>query len=1812
MEPCSENQTDQPEADVFKRDVLSELSSTSNLQNSVLDEKEHLQVYLRVRPFSTAESNYGEARDCVTVESADTVLVKPPSSSLSARLSTEKSLPQTGQRFQFSQVYGPETTQKQLFEGTVKDLVKDVVNGGNSLVFTYGVTNAGKTFTFLGPDADAGILPRSIGVIFNSIKEHVFTGVTVKPHRCREFIRLTKEQQVEEILFKRNLFKQAKLEGNRGNASQLNSTIGTFHQGSIVETTVSADDRILLEVEEHTKFSVWVSFCEIYNENIHDLLEAVPSWSQKRPVLRLSQDIKGNSFVKDLRWVQVNSAEEAYSVMKLGKRNQSFSSTRLNQLSSRSHSIFSIRIMRLEDVGTLRVNSVSELCLCDLAGSERCAKTQNKGERLKEAGNINSSLLILGKCITALRHNQQAKLLQHVPYRESKLTHYLQGFFCGRGKACMIVNINQCASMYDETLNVLKFSAVAQKVVVLNTKVLPIMPERSSNNASFFIDGKLLKISRRSSLNAWETSLEDVQEDEGDEYEEEVSLMEDTTQCNSSEEDNIVIDKNTYQSQRALLAQLQDQLKKQSAESMQMEARLRDEICKEFSELFTEMQIGYNERLAREKDILEVREETRLEIFKKLIDKMAADGPIQDKQAMMDWELAQQEEQAPKRTGETSTKKEEKSSSLCQIEEKSLQVASLEKDVAQLQRLAELNSQSQSLPGEDCKTEQLQDALAAVEKEKQGREEALTALEFQTIGKEEALASLKEERKAREKTITALSELRQLHDDMLALFEEEKKSKETILATLEAERRAKGEAIAALAEERQQREEALGLKRTKTDNMEEQNEGIPVKTPEKGQQECDLLRQELNELTAKLEVTEKKVSTETERGEQVFLQLQAALKQPDQLSSELHEKTTQIQSLTQEVEGLKQELQTSVVSSGGMIDQLKEEASELLRSLAEEKEKNNSKNFQVTQLEKDLTTAKEQLSLEQLMSEKKLKELREKLDQQLSASKEDVKELRKKLEEKDGPSQRPLDELRAKLKEQERASKEEVERIKAKLKEQTQTSEKQTQQLKEKMQEQEAKSKEQLETLQHKLNEQQAASDQLLSQLKQQLSEHEQTAEKLRAELRVANTKCSTLEEHNQTKDRVLLNEQADRVIEMKKLLDEKEKLHEQKLTESVKTFTELQMKLSEKESEVALLQKGLKQAQERCEEEESQAVQETRRREVERRRELLATAHEAIALKDAELEKKTEEINRLRESAQQDADKVKSLAIDLQRKEDDSADLREKLADYKKQIQQVQKEISSMREEEKGLKQRLCDMEKSKKQLQADLASRDRTIQQLKDQSSDAKSEKMLQLYQKAHNDLDAKECVIQDMRLVLMEQEETQKKMEQGLEESHNRIQELSCEVERLKSVLVRKDCTNTIQADVPSNDLKAAKEEAAQAQENLKSCVERHRTERKNWMEEKLSLIGQAKEAEDKRNQEMKRYAEDRERYNRQHAQQESLLSQLAEKEETMEKWRKDRDTLVAALEVQLQKLLTSQAGKDKLIQQLQQNGPQLPQEGSSGVFVAELQAALSEREAEIQRLKEELKASTVHQDSNKKIKTNDNPMTKEESLESEVLIRKSRGRRDDRASVSSQGSASCPSVLDSLEISTENGRTSRFPRPELEISFSPLQPNRMALRRQGEQSAITVKITRSARKRKSNEMEKEEVVAENRRNTRTKVTPKMTPYQEEKSTLYGRHDSQSSRKEGTLQKIGDFLQSSPTLLGSKAKKVMGLVSGRGDLDSTATSSSLTPKAKKKKRKLYRPEISSPMDMPPHPIISREPEERESDHQIIKRRLRSRVIK
>uniref|UniRef100_A0A668ASG9 Kinesin family member 20Ba n=1 Tax=Myripristis murdjan TaxID=586833 RepID=A0A668ASG9_9TELE len=2088
MESCFNSRLERPEpvdVDDVKRNLSSEFSALPDSQSSTFEETEHLQVYLRIRPFTSAESDNGESQDCVTIEHPDMVLLKPPSSSLSVRLS-DKSLPQPVQRFQFSQVYGPDTTQRELFEGTVKGLVRDVLEGGNSLVFTYGVTNAGKTFTFLGPDGDAGILPRSLNVIFSSIEERVYTQMSIKPHRCREFVRLTKEQQAEEAVCKRSLLRQLK-ESEKSSAIQMSSTSKTILEGStMLGTTVVAEDNVSLEVESHTKFSVWVSFCEIYNENIHDLLELVPSGALKRTALRLSQDVRGNAFVKDLRWVQVNSAEEAYRVMMLGKRNQSFSSTKLNQLSSRSHSIFSIRILRIEDVGIPRVHTISELSLCDLAGSERCAKTQNKGKRLKEAGNINTSLLILGKCINALRHNQQAKLLQHVPFRESKLTHYLQGFFCGRGKACMIVNINQCASMYDETLNVLKFSALAQKVVVLTTRNIPIMPQRSAREVSLIInnaDRKALRGSRRTSLIGWESSLEDVQEDEDDEEDEEASLMEDTVQESDeddSDDDKVAIDKGTYQRQMALLKNLQVQLKKERAETMLLEARVREEVSREFSELFSEMQNDYNDRLAREREILEERAERRLEIFKNLVGKIANTGPSQDTEATektldldgmidsmssdlegikkaaeaahtclgsdrlrdqageseavedlgnkvleLNEQLRKVQEQLVHKTSElekltgcahqsnndlAETKKSLKSQELklselmeicnekdemisklqttmdqqvedatkdkdtlnsireeilhlkanctcfwsgekekpsnsrkrqidtqpdlegqpplkkdflgeaggedekvkrklcIQLQEKSSEVALLERREADLQKAVELASQQEkSNPHKDrlqeltvalgdaahtreqalndLREEQRghQEALAALEKEKKAKEDAFAALEYQTMQKEEVLASLEEEMKAREAAMAALEEERRAKEEGMAALEEEKRAREETMAALEEEKRAKEEAVATLAEEKKYLEKfasTMEFRRLKDEAQSalhtESKELRQLSEEQARLQEDGTLQQEAQEMTGKLEDMENEVTSQKVRAQQASVSLHVSPTQMEIHNKEIQQKSPQIHTLTWDVKGLKQDLEN--LSASATIererDHLKEEVCELSYHLANEKKENERKLRRIVELEHELTQAKEQTD-KQLTSDHQLEELTEKLNHQELVSKQQRQELEAKLKEQEVMSQKSLDELRGKLKQQEQVSKQELQQLRTKLEEQTQTSEKQVEELRQRLKEQEATCQQQAEEFKHKLSEQQAILHQEQDHFKQKLSQQEQTSDLLTAELKEARCKVEGLRNDASKSGVVELNSdlQADIALLMAKvtkmeedmdspceidvesevvvaselfqassnklasslrdtaaaidrLLQKKDGLMERKLAEKermcIDKEAELQKKLADKEAQVVSLQKKLQVAQEQREEEDSQAVKEARQREVERRRELLAVAEEAIAQKDAELEKRGQEIARLKESAKQESEKIKNISLDLQRKEDDTSDLREKLADSKKQINQVQKEISAMRNEEKGLKQKLADMEKAKKQLQSDLASRDRTVHQLKTQEKtfDSKSDQTLQLYQKACKDLEAKERVMEDMRLALTEQEETQEQMERVLEEKLDLIQELTDEVEKLKTMLQKQDSGENIahERESQSDDLRLAKLEAAQAQESLKLSTEKYQADRRKWLDEKMALIGQAKEAEDKRNQEMRKFADDRERHTRQQSQLESLLSQLAEKEQTMERWRQERDTLVAALEVQLQKLLSSNADKDKLIQQLHHTNNQLPQEscGIDGVSVAEMQAALSERDTEILQLKERLKALTTKgKETSTQTESEENPAEKPHS---ETIIRNSARRGDARASVSSQCSVGCPSVLDSSEISTENGRTSRFPKPELEISFSPLQPNRMALRRQGQDNPVTVKITRSARKRKSTEMEKDEMEAENRRNTKSRLTPKMTPHQEEGSSPAGGHDSHGStrsKKEGTLQKIGDFLQSSPTLLGTKAKKMMSLVSGRCDGHaeaSSSSSSSLSLTAKKSKRKLYRPQISSPMDIPSHPIISREPEEKESDHLIIKRRLRTRNAK
>ncbi|NWU90876.1 KI20A protein, partial [Upupa epops] len=606
-------------ADV-RKDLLSEFSAISpNLEGSqqavAEDTNGKLKVYLRVRPLKPTELEKGEDQGCVCIENSETLLLKAPKDSFTMR-STERGVGQAAHRFSFTRIFGPDVGQKLFFDETMKQVVKDVLNGHKWLVYTYGITNSGKTHTIQGSNKDGGILPRSLAVIFNSIGKQLYQSMDLKPCLSSEVIWLDSRQVRQEETKKQTLLRGGSweeelltpLKNSHSMESQLQATAGgSFDSGvaglsSSSQLTSNSDVSQTEELGPHwndsysvslshmgdVQFSIWVSFFEIYNELIYDLLEPVlPGQNRKRQTLRLCEDQTGNPYVKDLNWINVRDADEAWKLLTLGRKNQSFASTHMNQNSSRSHSVFSIRILHLRRGGGEVVPKISELSLCDLAGSERC-KDQKSGDRMKEANNINTSLHTLGRCIAALRQNQQSKLKQTVvPFRDSKLTRVFQGFFTGRGRSCMIVNINQCASTYDETLHVAKFSAIASQIVQVPPTKLGLPS----------IQSIIKEHSRRTSQGSEGVAKEEVESEDDSEDEADVSVYE--------KEDLLRI----VEAARELLVQEQQ-------EKLQLEMRLREEICNEMLEQMRQKEQWCSQHVDAQKELLEELYEDKLNNLK--------------------------------------------------------------------------------------------------------------------------------------------------------------------------------------------------------------------------------------------------------------------------------------------------------------------------------------------------------------------------------------------------------------------------------------------------------------------------------------------------------------------------------------------------------------------------------------------------------------------------------------------------------------------------------------------------------------------------------------------------------------------------------------------------------------------------------------------------------------------------------------------------------------------------------------------------------------------------------------------------------------------------------------------------------------------------------------------------------------------------------------------------------------------------------------------------------------------------------------------
>ncbi|KTF81648.1 hypothetical protein cypCar_00036058 [Cyprinus carpio] len=231
-----------------------------------------------------------------------------------------------------------------------------------------------------------------------------------------------------------------------------------------------------------TEFSVKVSLLEIYNEELFDLLSPAPDVTERLQLFDDPRNKRGVT-IKGLEEITVHNKNEVYQILERGAAKRKTASTLMNAYSSRSHSVFSVTIhMKEITLDGEELVKIGKLNLVDLAGSENIGRSGAVDKRAREAGNINQSLLTLGRVIKALVERGP-----HVPYRESKLTRILQDSLGGRTKTSIIATVSPASVNLEETLSTLDYANRA-KSIMNKPEVNQKLTKRTLIKASFFIE----------------------------------------------------------------------------------------------------------------------------------------------------------------------------------------------------------------------------------------------------------------------------------------------------------------------------------------------------------------------------------------------------------------------------------------------------------------------------------------------------------------------------------------------------------------------------------------------------------------------------------------------------------------------------------------------------------------------------------------------------------------------------------------------------------------------------------------------------------------------------------------------------------------------------------------------------------------------------------------------------------------------------------------------------------------------------------------------------------------------------------------------------------------------------------------------------------------------------------------------------------------------------------------------------------------------------------------------------------------------------
>ncbi|KAK8909636.1 hypothetical protein ACHAPC_000544 [Botrytis cinerea] len=277
-------------------------------------------------------------------------------------------------------------------------------------------------------------------------------------------------------------------------------------------------------------YNVRVSYFEVYNEHVRDLL--VPFHPNQPPYyLKIRESPTEGPYIKDLTDVPVKNLSEIMRYMKMGDASRTTASTKMNDTSSRSHSVFTIMLKQIHhDMETDETTErTARIRLVDLAGSERAKATEATGARLREGSNINKSLTTLGRVIAALADPKQQRTGKRnkdvVPYRDSILTWLLKDSLGGNSKTAMIACISP--SDYDETLSTLRYADQAKRIrtrAVVNQDHVSAA-ERDAQIAAMAEEIRILQLQVSNSDSTKKETETKAQDERLEQYQNKIALM---------------------------------------------------------------------------------------------------------------------------------------------------------------------------------------------------------------------------------------------------------------------------------------------------------------------------------------------------------------------------------------------------------------------------------------------------------------------------------------------------------------------------------------------------------------------------------------------------------------------------------------------------------------------------------------------------------------------------------------------------------------------------------------------------------------------------------------------------------------------------------------------------------------------------------------------------------------------------------------------------------------------------------------------------------------------------------------------------------------------------------------------------------------------------------------------------------------------------------------------------------------------------------------------------------------------------------------